>query len=310
MLISLDTPPHQISASITSVAHLLHLTSHYLSLRLPAEIIPPSVYQPHAIINTPLSSHKNPTLYPAQKHGYSTTPRPRILHLDRPLLTLASEDPIAYSLFVDAVTLLAWDIAWLAKTQGIEVGLKSWEEVCGLGKNMWALFGPSSSTSGRPAVSRATTTTSDMSPFSRSPSTPDPAVPLKLATTNNSGPTPGRFSHNSSHSFLAAAGITGGADFMRGWHFANPIRLIERIKSALYSERMGAEWEVLEKNEWEADEQVLEIDNGKGEDNNVTKGVRRDSLEVDKNNGNEERRRVDKQKRGWTKVKSQMNSDV
>ena len=42
-------------------------------------------------------------------------------------------------------------------------------------------------------------------------------------------------------------------EYMRNWYFASPARLIDRIKSALASERMGAEWEMLEKDEWEVD---------------------------------------------------------
>ena len=249
-LTHLDTPPQQISASITSVAHLLYLTSNYLSLRLPAEIVLPSATQPYTVINTPLSSHKSPSNFSAHKYSHSSTARQRILHLDKALLTLAAEDAITYSLFVDATTLLAWDIAWLAKTQGIEVGLKSWEEVCALGKNMWVLFGPSLAP-GRPPIARASTATTNVSSTAKSSSTAGTVNPPKPALKHISGLAPGYFTHNSSHSFLAAAGSFGGVDLIRGWQFSNPIRLIERIKSALYSERMGAEWEVLEKNEWE-----------------------------------------------------------
>lgn len=40
---------------------------------------------------------------------------------------------------------------------------------------------------------------------------------------------------------------------MRGWKLASPVRIIEKVKAALASERMGAEWEMLEDGEWEED---------------------------------------------------------
>lgn len=38
---------------------------------------------------------------------------------------------------------------------------------------------------------------------------------------------------------------------MQGWKLANPVRVIDKVKAALASERMGAEWELLEDGEWE-----------------------------------------------------------
>lgn len=40
---------------------------------------------------------------------------------------------------------------------------------------------------------------------------------------------------------------------MHGWKLASPVRIIEKVKAALASERMGAEWEMLEDGEWEED---------------------------------------------------------
>lgn len=43
---------------------------------------------------------------------------------------------------------------------------------------------------------------------------------------------------------------------MRGWRLQSPVKIIERVKAALLSERTGAEWEMLEENEWEEEEPV------------------------------------------------------
>jgi hypothetical protein len=56
------------------------------------------------------------------------------------------------------------------------------------------------------------------------------------------------------------------ADAMRGWQFASPIRLIERIKAALANDRAGAEWEMLDKDEWAAEELAAREENGGGQD--------------------------------------------
>lgn len=44
---------------------------------------------------------------------------------------------------------------------------------------------------------------------------------------------------------------------MRSWKLSSPMRLIERVKAALASERI-AEWEVVEEGEWEGEVQERE----------------------------------------------------
>ena len=155
--------------------------------------------------------------------------RRRLLWIDRPLPQLASEDPQAYSLYLDAVILLAWDVAWLAKTQGIDVGSKGWEDICLVGRNLWDLFGGSLEYSHEE---------------SRRPSSKDIA---QAGEPFLNGFRP--FSQSSAHNFLNAAGPTGAAEYMKSWKYTTPNKIIEIIKSALAHERMGADWEVLEKPE-------------------------------------------------------------
>lgn len=38
---------------------------------------------------------------------------------------------------------------------------------------------------------------------------------------------------------------------MRDWKLLNPIKVIDQVKAMLLAERTGAEWEILEGNEWE-----------------------------------------------------------
>ena len=41
---------------------------------------------------------------------------------------------------------------------------------------------------------------------------------------------------------------------MRDWRLQSPVKIIEKVKAMLLAERTGAEWEILEGNEWEEEE--------------------------------------------------------
>lgn len=223
-------------------------------------------------------------------------PRPRPLYFDKKISALAKEDPVAYAFFVEGITFLAWDIAWMCKTQGLDVGANSWEEVCAVGKNLWQLLvslpltskspspapitkTPSTQEFSRPAISRVPTST---------PLNPREEVKSPLAML-------GHFSHGTAHSFLAAA---NGVEYMRGWRLQMPLRVVEKVKAMLLSERTGAEWEILEGNEWEDETGAAEVGkdwDGKGrEGDGVGVGVGMTGEEEGKGKGTS----------GWMKLKS------
>ncbi|OBT49727.1 hypothetical protein VE04_09554, partial [Pseudogymnoascus sp. 24MN13] len=125
-----------ISTSLGHVANLLVLVSRYLSVRLPAEITLPHADYPLPTIFSVASSYTDkPVPFPGTSastpspsasrlltaHGRSRTPppldrnlpRPRPLFVKSPLPRLAKEDPGAYTTFVEATALLAYDVAWL-----------------------------------------------------------------------------------------------------------------------------------------------------------------------------------------------------
>ena len=255
--VTIDTPPVQITTSLIHIANLVHLASHHLSLKPPAQIILPQSEYPHPTILSPTasytashlsypgstpsqSSHTSPT---ASRHiDRRTQPRARPLFLKKKLSTLAKDDPLAYAHFVEGITLLAWDIAWLCKTQGIDIGRESWEDICPVGKNLWQLlFSPPT----HPPISRETS--GRIIPL---------RAPLSTTTTANkvqpAGDTstihPGFFSHGTNYGYLAAA---AGNEYMRDWKLQNPVKVIDKVKAMLLADRTGAEWEILEGNEWE-----------------------------------------------------------
>ncbi|KAI9866644.1 MAG: hypothetical protein M1813_001196 [Trichoglossum hirsutum] len=256
---SIDVSSAHITTSITHLAHLLVLISHYLSLRLPAEITLPHRDYPLPTIFTPSSSysarkvpfpgtmpHSSGSSLSASRIGDSPPlPRPRPLFLEKPLPVLAKDDPAAYSLFVEGVTLLAWDVAWLCRTQGLNIssngGSGTWEDVCPLGRNLWLLLAaPTPSPRAPPTPTSDPTTTSSKSQSSKTPQ------PVTL----------GQYSHGTAHTFLGAA---SAAEYMRSWKFLHgPMKIVDRVKSALLGEMAGAEWEVLDEREWAGESGVTE----------------------------------------------------
>ena len=238
------TNPRHVTTSFLHVTNLVHLAAHHLSIKLPAQILlPTSEYPDPAILsptvsytaNTPIlptpshSKHSSPT---ASRHTDGSQPRARPLFLRKPLAMLAKENPLEYAHAVEGITLLAWNVAWLCRTQGLDVGTQSWEEICAIGKNLYDLLLV-------PAKARNSETQSSQPTEAGTPNTPMSVMPSPLP--------PGYFSHGTVYGFL---GSPQGVRYMQAWRFSNPVKVIDKVKQALLAERTGAEWEILEGNEW------------------------------------------------------------
>ncbi|KAL1867584.1 hypothetical protein Plec18167_008584 [Paecilomyces lecythidis] len=247
--------PTQLSTAFCNVAHLLVLVSHYLSLRLPAEITLPHRNYPAPTILPPAASYlSRDVIFPgtSPSHSSSTSPtasrtmdarptaRPRPLYTDRTLPKLIKEDPVSYALLLEGACLLAWNISWLCRTQGINVGSDSWEGVCDIGKNMWHLLVA-------PSAQASTVVRVHSGPDVQSKLKPSRDSPRTSIQRTKSFPMLGHFSHGTSHSFL---GAVDGTEFMRTWKLPTPLKIYDRLKSVLLGEMASAEWELLEK-EWD-----------------------------------------------------------
>lgn len=232
------------------------LVSHYLSLRLPAEITPPHDDYPRPTIFSLASSYRHgdvpfpgsvlipPPAAPAD-HNSKHIPRPRPLYIDKPLLTLAKDDPPAYSLFIEGVVLLAYDIAWVCCTQGVQIGDKtSYEDVCNMGRNLYnLLIGHQLGNNPTARLLQGEVDDDDVdSPF-------DPSRPMM-----------GRYSHGTAHTFL---GSSEGTEFMRNFKLPNPVKLADRLKKKLLSDADGLDWEMLGDEAWAPDEPMEEGVQGK-----------------------------------------------
>lgn len=249
----------QISTSFSNIAHLLVLVSHYLSLRLPAEITLPHKDHPVPTIHAPIASYISResilTATSTQPHNLASSTthplgfqsnhyQPRPLTIDRSLPKLAREDPESYVLFLEGVTLLAWNVSWLCRTQGLNIASDSWEEICNIGKNMWQLLVA-------PPLEEATL----MRAFAvreTKPMKPLRDLPKTSLQKTISFPMMGHYSHGTVHSFL---GASEGTEFVRTWRLPIPLKVVDKLKSTLLGEMASAEWEVLEEKEWNDSEQ-------------------------------------------------------
>ncbi|KAL1990327.1 hypothetical protein VTN49DRAFT_6166 [Thermomyces lanuginosus] len=290
--------PSLISTGLANVARLLVLVSHYLSLRLPAEVTLPHRDYPTPTIFTREASYKTqdpryPGIKSPSQSGPSSPtasnasdrhsgPLPRPLYIDKSLPKLAQEDPASYGLFIEAVSLLAWDVSWLCRTQGLQIESDSWEDMCNMGKNLWQLL------VAPPTQNVATSKAASGLDFQTSLNNGKEAPKTSIQRTKTF-PIMGHYSHGTAHSFLETA---EGREFMRSWKLPSPTKLADELKSTLLSEMANAEWELLEEKEWDDREAQ---DQNHGANNNAGAAA---------SNGGTGKPEKPRGTSGWTKLKT------
>ncbi|WPH02350.1 Hypothetical protein R9X50_00521300 [Acrodontium crateriforme] len=249
---SLNSKAHEdTTAAMDNIARLLCSCCQYLAIRLPAEIMLPTVDLSHATILPERSSYKfrdatnsGTTLYQSSNlssskvGAKSVAPRSRPLHLDRPLGQLLKDDAKKFHLFLEGAMLLAWNVAWLCKTQGIG-NVNSFDEVCAIGRNLYQL-----------ALKTERTPRRSMPPGSNRSAN----VENKDAAKRNTPCPLGLFSHGTTHFTLQGS---QGIELFQGWRLASSAPLIDKLKSYILNEISGAEWDVVQDDEWD-DEQGFE----------------------------------------------------
>ncbi|EGX92732.1 hypothetical protein CCM_04105 [Cordyceps militaris CM01] len=244
--------PEAISTSLAHTSHILMLIAHYLAVRLPAEItLPHRDYPRPTIFNLAGSYHQGRVSFPGTP-GTTTIlnetdsehlPTPRPLFLDKPLRQFAKENSAAFSFFLEGVTLLAYNIAWLCCSQGVSIGDKSsFDDICNMGKSLYSLFA-SSCLQGPPF----TNSTND---DSKTPTTKDEAAPSWI----------GRYSHGTT--FYALAGADG-TELVRTFKLPSPIKLADKLKKKILGETSNPDWELLDDDAWRVDD-ATGVGNGNG----------------------------------------------
>lgn len=245
--------PHDlVSETFDNVARLSNLCAYYLGVRLPGEILLPHEKFPRAAIMPEKSSYKHSKIaFPGLSSSQSSSPtesrfvdqnlpRPRPLWLEKPLAQLVKEDPKSYSLYIEGVTMLAYNVAWLCKSQGVD-GINNFDDICAIGRNLYHLLLAQHRKSQpyRPTIDRTSTGTSSKVT----------AVPgaREVAQQPTSTIRLGVFSHNSAENNLAAA---EGGELMKTWHLSSSVRLADKLRGHLLAEISGAEWTLVDEEEW------------------------------------------------------------
>lgn len=258
----------------------------------------PTIYAPAASYQSREPREKSPnspslTSSPtASRTEARTQPRPRPLYINTPLPRLAKEDPATYALFLEGATLLAWDVAWLCRTQGINLNSDSWEEVCNVGKSLWQLLvAPPAQTSTLMRAFAGRDTQAKMK------STKDPPQTTIQRTT--SFPMLGHYSHGTAHSFI---GASEGSEFIRTWKLPTPTRIADKLKASLLGEMASAEWELLEEKEWDDEAAGAHQPSGLQEPRKSTSSSPQPQNNVTSGSGTDDRR--PRGTSGWTKLNS------
>lgn len=149
------------------------------------------------------------------------------------------------------MTLIAYDIAWVCKSQGVPVGDNgNFEDICNIGKNLYSLLLGSQSRSA--PVSR---TPSSQSTPTKTNGRKDSETESETLKAQSSYSLMGKYSHGTAHSFLGSA---EGSEFIRSWKLLNPTKLADQLKSKLISEVVNAEWEVLDQDAWQVDDELAD----------------------------------------------------
>lgn len=249
-----------LSSVLGSVAHLTLRVAFYLGMRLPAEIIEPFADYPLHTILTPAASYKGirpdsqitqtstaaSTSSTASRDDSNTSLRPRPLSLgagvrEERVYTFQKRDEQGFRYFVEGISLLAWNVAWLCRSQGFVVGTDTWEEICNMGRNLHQMLVASPQT---PTISRIQSERAFQKRVSPSRKSSSP-LSDGLKAIN------GKLGQNSD---LVAAGDdrkTVLRDILSLWEYASWHKIAIPLRKMLLAEIASTEWELLQDEEWD-----------------------------------------------------------
>ena len=304
-----DAPPEELSASLLAISQLLIRVTAYLGLRLPSEITLPHKDYPHPTTLSPQESWQSMKIsFPGLTPSHSSTnspeasrtfdgahlPKPKVLFLDRKLPHLREEDSVAYSVFIEAVANLSYNVAWLCRSQGMKEDVATWEDVCEVGKNLNRLL-------------RLRVTWSSQRP--ENPLDKDiPQPRSSLIAAKKTPITLGEISHTTSHSF---AFDNEHVQRLGEWKLT-PRKLCSALKDFLYTEERTKDWDNIDADEFADMQDAMAADpvlvgkrqadgNLRSYGSSLPPVAENDGKASDVVDGGEERKRG---VNGWTRVKS------
>ncbi|KAK6541189.1 hypothetical protein TWF694_008558 [Orbilia ellipsospora] len=206
--------PNNITVALGHLSHMSVLIASYLGLKLPCEVVLPIRDAPMATI----------------RHQRFNRARP--LSTTLPLPQLHSSDSEQYAMFIEGISMLVYNVAWLCWSQGLEEAAAEIEDVWQPGRNMYRLL-LCTPTKHHPALvqwSDALKEAIQVTP--PQPGKKPQAVNMFL----------GRVNHSSAHSFLNSP---QGLQHMARWKISLNV-VIDRTKQILVSETSNAEWDLIE----------------------------------------------------------------
>ncbi|OAA46936.1 UV radiation resistance protein/autophagy-related protein 14 [Metarhizium rileyi] len=240
--------PDVISTSLAHVAHILILVCHYLSIRLPAEItLPHRDYPRPTIFNLNSSYQHSHVSFPsfsgassAQTHSREKdsqrVPRPRPLFVDKTLTQLAKEDSSNHSFFLEGVTLLAYNIAWLCCCQGVSIGdPDNFEDICNMGRNLHSFFMSAQAHDFHPVNVKV----------------PGWGPNGEEVEGESQGNWLGRYTHGGTFYFL---GGSEGTELVRNFKLPSPMKWADKLKKKLIGDLPAPDWEVLDDDAWKIED--------------------------------------------------------
>lgn len=171
---------------------------------------------------------------------YGHIPHPRPLFLDKSLSSFSKDESNNYTAFLEGICLLAYNIVWLCRTQGVPVGdnNNSFEDFTYMGRNLYNLLIGSSLQRNPPLMDAKGTTAA------RTVSTAGIAEGDDIVTAT---PKMGQWSHGSAYTSLNS---TEGQELIRSFKLPNPVKLADKLKARLVQEAPVPEWELVEDDEF------------------------------------------------------------
>ncbi|KAF3938408.1 hypothetical protein ABW19_dt0200678 [Dactylella cylindrospora] len=209
--------PNNVSVAFGHLAHILVLIASYLGLKLPCEIVLPARDAPSPTIRNPRFSRARP------------------LSTSLPLPQLHSSDSEQYAMFIEGVSMLVYNVAWLCWAQGLEEAAADITDVWQPGRNLYRLL-LCTPTKHHPALVQWSDAANE------AVASPLPQQTKKVNMFL------GRVNHSSAHSFLNSP---AGQQHMARWKVSLK-EVIDSTKNLLVSETSNAEWDLIE-NEIEED---------------------------------------------------------